>query len=141
MSTCPNKTSNEWKVLIENLKIYMIELDMYKNDEEVEQYGIVSYIKFGKGEIPNPVQGMRLIIQHDEIKKKRFEEYLTSSKRKKNYIWRIKSLPIQKQNKIKRTMVLIEIAKRNGETVEFIEKLKNYLKNENNILFQKMINP
>lgn len=127
MSICPNKSSKEWKVLIENLKIYMIELDMYKNDENVEQYGLVSYFRLGTGEIPNPVQSMRLLIRSDEKKKKRFEEYLRHSKREENYKWRIKSLPKNIQKKILTKLSILTLAKRRGESKLFIDKLSSYL--------------
>jgi hypothetical protein len=127
MSICPNKSSEEWKVLIENIKLYMIELDMFKDDYDVEQHGLVSYFRLGTGEIPNPVQSMRLLIQSDEKKKKRFEEYLKHSKREDNYKWRIKSLPKNIQDKILTKLSIITFAKRKGESKLFIDKLKSYL--------------
>jgi len=127
MNICPNKSSKEWKILVDNLKIYMIELNMYESDYDVEQHGIISYLRFGKGEIPNPVQGMRLIIRHDELKKKRFEEYLKYSKRDDNLRWRIKSLPQKYQNRIRNHLVLLMVAKKRGESKEFMDKLHKYL--------------
>ncbi len=127
MSICPNKSSKEWKDLIENLKIYMIELDMYKNDEDVEQHGLVSYFRLGTGIIPNPVEGMRLLVKNDEIKIKRFEEYLSHSKRQDNYRWRIKSLPKENQEKILKKLSILTFAKRRGESKLFIDKLNFYL--------------
>lgn len=127
MSICPNKSSQEWKVLIKNLKIYMIELDMYKNDDDVEQHGLVSYFRLGTGDIPNPVQSMRLLIQSDEKKKKRFQEYLKHSKREDNYKWRIKSLPKNIQEKIITKLSILTLAKRNSESKLFTDKLISYL--------------
>ena len=123
----PDKSSKEWKILIDNLKIYMIELNMYESDYDVEQHGIISYLRFGKGEIPNPVQGMRLIIRNDELKKKRFEEYLKYSKRDDNVRWRIKSLPQKYQDRIRNHLVLLMVAKKRGESKEFMDKLHKYL--------------
>ena len=109
MSLCPNKSSKEWKVLIVNLKLYMIEMDMYKDDKDVEEGGTLSFIRLGTGEIPNPVQGMRLLIKDDERKKKRFEEYLTHSQREDNQRWRVKSLPKELQERFLKEITVLTL--------------------------------
>ena len=127
MPICPNKSSNEWKVLIENLKIYLIELDMYKDDADVEQWALVAYFRYKKAEVPNPVQAMRLIVEKMEDKKKRFEDYLTNSKRQNNLRWRMKALPPLKQDNIKRHWVIHSLMEKKGESKEFMDKLHYYL--------------
>lgn len=128
MPICPNKSSNEWKVLIENLKIYLIELDMYKDDADVEQLALLAHIRHSTGQIPNPVQGMRLIIQKMEDKKKRFEDYLVNSKRRSNLRWRFLALPPTKQENIKRHSIIHSMMVHKGETQEFMDKFHYYLK-------------
>jgi len=127
MPICPNKSSKEWKVLIENLKIYLIELDMYKDDADVEQLALLAHIRHGTGQIPNPVQGMRLIVQKMEDKKKRFEDYLVNSKRQNNLRWRFLALPPTKQENIKRHSVIHSMMIKKGESKEFMDKVHYYL--------------
>jgi hypothetical protein len=141
MPICPNKSSKEWKTLVENLKLYMIELDIYKDEYDTEQHGLIAFFRHGTGEIPNPVQGMRLLLRHDEIKLKRFEDYLSHSSRENNLRWRIKSLPLESQAKIIRHLSILSLAKKRGESKEFLDKLHFYLRLQNlNISKNKISN-